>query len=179
MVGSTNYDDTRMKFDNYKLDYDPAAGNTILDYQVAIDPLKIADRTLVYGEAGNYSLTGFEMTLTRNVAKYESLIRLLKLLLGMHYSFQIFVHLLLAKWTLCRGVLGKLPYSSRGHSWSHGSSRHALPCADQHFQHHHQHFAKRRGHDGHFILDDCLHVLCFRGAHGLRLHPLLPAGKKK
>lgn len=71
MVGSTNYDDTRMKFDNYKLDYDPAAGNTILDYQVMIDPLAVADRTLVYGEAGNYSLTGFEMTLTRNVAKYE------------------------------------------------------------------------------------------------------------
>ena len=36
MVGSTNYDDTRMKFDNYKLDYDPAAGNTVLDYKISI-----------------------------------------------------------------------------------------------------------------------------------------------
>ena len=69
MVGSTNYDETRMKFDNYKLDYDPSAGNTILDYQVGITPLADKDRTLVYGEAGNYSLCGFEMTLTRNVAK--------------------------------------------------------------------------------------------------------------
>ena len=34
MVGSTNYPMTRMTFANEKLDYDPAAGNTILDYQV-------------------------------------------------------------------------------------------------------------------------------------------------
>jgi hypothetical protein len=33
-VGSSNYDDTRMTFSNEKLDYDPKAGNTILDYQV-------------------------------------------------------------------------------------------------------------------------------------------------
>lgn len=92
MIGSTNYDDTRMRFDNYKLDYDPSAGNTILDYQViksfkrflkhftytqlilqvTIEALQPKDRTLVYGEAGNYSLTGFEMTLTRNVAKYNN-----------------------------------------------------------------------------------------------------------
>ena len=35
MVGSTNYDDTRMTFANDKLEYDPSAGNTILDYQVS------------------------------------------------------------------------------------------------------------------------------------------------
>ena len=40
MVGSTNYDDTRMKFDNYKLDYDPAAGNTVLDYKISIAAMK-------------------------------------------------------------------------------------------------------------------------------------------
>ena len=34
VVGSTNYDDTRMTFANDKLEYDPSAGNTILDYQV-------------------------------------------------------------------------------------------------------------------------------------------------
>jgi len=70
MVGSTNYDDTRMKFDNYKLDYDPSAGNTVLDYKIDIKPMKEADRILQYGDAGNYSLCGFEMTLTRNAAKY-------------------------------------------------------------------------------------------------------------
>ena len=33
-VGSTNYDDTRMTFDNEKLDFDQSEKNTILDYQV-------------------------------------------------------------------------------------------------------------------------------------------------
>ena len=69
MVGSTNYDDSRMTFANEKLEYDPEAGNTILDYQVIITDLKKEDKTLQYGESGNYSITGFEMTLTRNVAK--------------------------------------------------------------------------------------------------------------
>merc|ERR1712079_801698 len=32
--------------------------------------MKEADRILQYGDAGNYSLCGFEMTLTRNAAKY-------------------------------------------------------------------------------------------------------------
>ena len=31
--------------------------------------MKEADRILQYGDAGNYSLCGFEMTLTRNAAK--------------------------------------------------------------------------------------------------------------
>merc|ERR1719150_2779917 len=59
-----------MTFSNEKLSYDPGAGNTILDYQVVIKELQPADRILPYAEAGNYSITGFEMTLTRNVAKY-------------------------------------------------------------------------------------------------------------
>ena len=69
MVGSTNYDDTRMTFANEKLSYDASAGNTILDYQVTIKDLAAKDKILAYGESGNYSITGFEMTLTRNVAK--------------------------------------------------------------------------------------------------------------
>lgn len=69
MVGSTNYDDTRMVFSNDKLEYDPAAGNTILDYKITIIPLKEEDRILAYGDSGNYSITGFEMKLTRNMAK--------------------------------------------------------------------------------------------------------------
>ena len=69
MVGSTNYDDTRMTFANEKLSYNPDEGNTILDYKVTLTDLKPADKVLAYGESGNYSITGFEMTLTRNVAK--------------------------------------------------------------------------------------------------------------
>ena len=69
MVGSTNYDDTRMLFSNEKLSFDASAGNTILDYQVEIHDLQKKDKILEYGESGNYSITGFEMVLTRNVAK--------------------------------------------------------------------------------------------------------------
>ena len=42
--------------------YNEANRNTILDYQVTITDLKPNDRIVVYGEAGNYSITGFEMT---------------------------------------------------------------------------------------------------------------------
>ena len=68
-VGSTSLDDTRMVFNNHKLDYDPEGGNTILDYKVDINELKLADRTLQYVDS-NYSLCGFEMKLVRNSAKY-------------------------------------------------------------------------------------------------------------
>ncbi len=87
MVGSTNYDDTRMTFDSKAVRFDPKAGNTILDYQVRSDisschsphkkmsfkvhmtELHEVDKTVVYGDAGNYSTTGFQMRLTRNAAK--------------------------------------------------------------------------------------------------------------
>ena len=68
-VGSVNYDETRMTFSKYVLDYKPDEGTTILDYQVDINPLSVEDRTLQYGDAGNYSLCGFEMKLSRNSAK--------------------------------------------------------------------------------------------------------------
>merc|ERR1712038_1644979 len=42
----------------------------ILDYKVKLEDLKAADKVLAYGDSGNYSITGFQMTLTRNVAKY-------------------------------------------------------------------------------------------------------------
>ena len=48
--------------------YDAEAGNTILDYQVKVSELSDSDKMTVWREA-NYSLTGFEMILTRNVAK--------------------------------------------------------------------------------------------------------------
>ena len=69
MVGSTSYDDTRMTFSNKILSYDPTIGNTLLDYQVKIHDLQEKDKTYVYGESGNYSVTGFEMILTRNLEK--------------------------------------------------------------------------------------------------------------
>ena len=68
-VGSSNFDSTRMTFDLEKLSYDASEKNTILDYRVLVKPLKLEDTILIYGENGNYSLTGFEMKLTRNVAK--------------------------------------------------------------------------------------------------------------
>ncbi len=37
--------------------------------QVSIVKLKEADRIVPYGDAGNYSVTGFELKLERNVAK--------------------------------------------------------------------------------------------------------------
>ena len=36
MVGSSNYDDTRMTFSNLKLYFDQAAANTIVDYKIEI-----------------------------------------------------------------------------------------------------------------------------------------------
>jgi hypothetical protein len=36
---------------------------------VRVVPIKKEDSVVQYGEAGNYSVTGFEMILTRNTAK--------------------------------------------------------------------------------------------------------------
>ena len=36
MVGSSNYDETRMTFSNLKLHFDQAAANTIVDYKIDI-----------------------------------------------------------------------------------------------------------------------------------------------
>ena len=41
----------------------------ISPFQVRIVPIKQEDSVVQYGEAGNYSVTGFEMILTRNTAK--------------------------------------------------------------------------------------------------------------
>ncbi len=42
----------------------------VLDYDVHIAPLRSDDRTLIYGNLGNYSLAGFEMILHRYVSHY-------------------------------------------------------------------------------------------------------------
>merc|ERR1719350_2563500 len=41
-----------------------------LDYEITIEPLKDEDRVLDYGAMGNFSLSGFEMVLTRYVSTY-------------------------------------------------------------------------------------------------------------
>ena len=70
-VGSSNYDRSRMTFGLEKFAYNTSEGNTILDYKVSLGNLKPEDLIEQYGESGNYSITGFEMKLKRNVAKYN------------------------------------------------------------------------------------------------------------
>ena len=36
MVGSSNYDETRMTFSNYQLQFDPSVANTIVDYEIVL-----------------------------------------------------------------------------------------------------------------------------------------------
>ena len=55
-----------MKFSHQVLKYNDSRKNTILDYQVEIYPLKPEDRTYIWLNIGNYSLTGFEMKLARH-----------------------------------------------------------------------------------------------------------------
>ena len=52
------------------MNYNDARKNTILDYKVDIIPLKPNERTYVWLNIGNYSLTGFEMHLQRHYMKY-------------------------------------------------------------------------------------------------------------
>ena len=69
-VGSYAYDETKMIYNTSLLQYDDSLRNTILDYNVNLDPLKAVDSLFVWQSIGNYSLTGFEMTLRRNSLKY-------------------------------------------------------------------------------------------------------------
>ncbi|TRY78448.1 hypothetical protein TCAL_14393 [Tigriopus californicus] len=69
-VGSTNLDMTRMRFAPTELTYDETTRNTILDYAVTMGRLHEDDRILPYGELGNYSITGIEITFTRHKLKY-------------------------------------------------------------------------------------------------------------
>ena len=59
-----------MIYNTSLLQYDDSLRNTILDYNVKLDPLKKEDSIFVWQSIGNYSLTGFEMTLRRNSLKY-------------------------------------------------------------------------------------------------------------
>ena len=69
-TNAPNLDNTRMKFGETAVSYDPKARNTILDYAVNVVQLPEKDRTLPFGEMGNYSITGIEIHFTRHKLKY-------------------------------------------------------------------------------------------------------------
>jgi len=69
-LGSSSYNDQKMKFSTTLLDYDFASQNTILDYHVTVEELGQVDRQLFYGELGNFSLAGFQFSFKRHMAKY-------------------------------------------------------------------------------------------------------------
>jgi len=70
-VGSYSYDSSRMVFKTKKFGYSSQRSNSIaLDYEISIEPLKDKDKVLDYGTLGNFSLSGFEMVLTRYVSTY-------------------------------------------------------------------------------------------------------------
>jgi len=70
-VGSYSYDSSKMIFITKKFGYSSKKSNSIaLDYEITIEPLKDKDKVLDYGSLGNFSLSGFEMVLTRYVSTY-------------------------------------------------------------------------------------------------------------
>lgn len=69
-VGSYSYDMTRMVFDVSTLGYIKNSQSIILDYEIIIKNLKKNDRIFEAGALGNFSLAGFEMTLSRHVMSY-------------------------------------------------------------------------------------------------------------
>lgn len=69
-VGSYAYDDKKMTFKADRLLYNKSKQTTVLDYNVDISPLKPKDTFYVWQDIGNYSLTGFEVRLSRNSGKY-------------------------------------------------------------------------------------------------------------
>jgi len=69
-VGSYSYDMNRMVFDVSTLGYIQKTQSIILDYEIVIKDLKKSDRIFEAGALGNFSLAGFEMTLSRHVMSY-------------------------------------------------------------------------------------------------------------
>jgi hypothetical protein len=52
------------------LSYDDSVKQTILDYSVEIVPLDDKDTVYVWNSIGNWSVSGFELRLKRNILKY-------------------------------------------------------------------------------------------------------------
>jgi len=70
-VGSYSYDSSKLLFITKNAGYSSGGTNSIaLDYDISITTLAPEDSVLDYGALGNFSLSGFEMVLTRYVATY-------------------------------------------------------------------------------------------------------------
>lgn len=59
-----------MKFHMNRLKYGERSRTAVLDYTIEIKPLKDKDQYIVLEKKGNFSLTGFELTLNRHSLKY-------------------------------------------------------------------------------------------------------------
>ena len=68
-VGSFNYDNEKLIFANFKLPNATTAVKSILDYEIEINELH-PDETHYIALQMNYSVTGFEMVLTRKMSFY-------------------------------------------------------------------------------------------------------------
>ena len=69
-IGSFAYDVNKMTFKTKRLTYDASAYNTILDYSVEILPLDEKDIFILRDGNKNYSVSGFEMRLSRHSLRY-------------------------------------------------------------------------------------------------------------
>jgi len=70
-VGSYSYDSSKLLFITKNAGYSSGGTNSIaLDYDISITTLAPEDSVLDYGALGNFSLSGFEMVLTRYVSTY-------------------------------------------------------------------------------------------------------------
>ena len=70
-IGDYSYDSEKIQYSSSTRDYKKQERTVILDYDVAIEPLKTKDRNLRWpGNGAKFSLTGFEVHLKRHVFKY-------------------------------------------------------------------------------------------------------------
>jgi len=69
-VGSYSYDHNRMLFSVSTLGYIQNTQSIILDYQIAISSLPQQDTKFNAGALGNFSLAGFQMSLSRHTMSY-------------------------------------------------------------------------------------------------------------
>ena len=70
-IGDYSYDSEKIQYSSSTRDYKKKGRTVILDYDVAIEPLKTKDRNLRWpGNGAKFSLTGFEVHLKRHVFKY-------------------------------------------------------------------------------------------------------------
>ena len=133
-----------MKFNASLLSYDDSLRNTILDYNVALDPLKPEDSLFIWQSIGNYSLTGFEMTLRRNSLKY---------LVNYYLPSGLFVVVSWvgedAKVDGTHHFLGRVPDPTGDCPRADDAAGHDLPRLDQHLQQCHLQLAQRGGLDSH------------------------------